>query len=235
MENIIQKNDFIEIEFTGKSNGEVFDTINKDEAKKIGIETDVKPQIICVGNDMLLKGFDKAMEGKEIGKNYSVHLSSDESFGKRNPLLIKTMPMRVFKEKNITPYPGLTLQMDNYLVKIISVSGGRIIVDFNNPLAGKDIDYDFRILRKVTNPEEKINALQDFFFRMRFEFEYREKENKIVFKKSEIKPFIEIYKNKFKEMTGIEFDVEEKPKDETQKTDNKKELQNQANFPEKSP
>jgi FKBP-type peptidyl-prolyl cis-trans isomerase 2 len=34
----IQKNDFIEIEFTGKANGEVFDTTNPSEAKKLDLK-----------------------------------------------------------------------------------------------------------------------------------------------------------------------------------------------------
>jgi len=64
----IHKNDFIEIEFTGLANGEIFDTTNKEEAKQIGLDADVKPMIICVGNQMLLKGLDEDLGGKEIGK-----------------------------------------------------------------------------------------------------------------------------------------------------------------------
>ena len=136
--------------------------------------------------------------------------------------------MRIFKEKNINPIPGMALQLDNYLVKILSVSGGRVIVDFNNPLAGKEIDYDFEILRKVEDNKEKINALQDFFFRMRFDFEIKEDEKtktkKVIFNKQEIKPFIEIFKKKFKDMTGLEFEVQaEEKKQEGTKEDKNKE------------
>src|SRR3989344_3482305 len=145
----IQKNDFIEIEFTGKANNEIFDTTYKEEAKKIGIEADVKPIIVSIGNEMLLKGLDENLEGKEIEKQYSIKIAPEKAFGSRNPSLIKTIPMKVFKEKNMNPVPGLTVQMDNYLAKILSVSGGRVIVDFNNPLAGKEIQYDFKILKKI--------------------------------------------------------------------------------------
>ena len=68
----IQKNDFIEIEFTGKANNEVFDTTDKEEAKQMGLEADVRPVIVCVGKKMLLKGFDDELENKEIGKKYSI-------------------------------------------------------------------------------------------------------------------------------------------------------------------
>jgi len=219
----VQKNDFIEIEFTGKANNEIFDTTNKAEAKKIGIEADVKPIIVSVGNEMLLKGLDENLEGKEIEKQYSIKIAPEKAFGSRNPSLIKTIPIKVFKEKNMNPVPGLTLQMDNYLAKVLSVSGGRVIVDFNNTLAGKEIEYDFKILRKVDDMKEKINALQDFFFRNKFEFTINEKDKKVIFKEEKIKPFIDIFGKKFKEITGFEFEVEKKKQDEKPKEEKKEE------------
>lgn len=210
----IRKNDFIEIEFTGKSNGEIFDTTNPDEAKKIGIDANVKPLIISVGHQMLLKGFDNFLEGKGIDQKYNLHLRPELAFGPRNPSLIKLIPMRVFMEKNLNPYPGMALQLDNYITRVLSVSGGRVTVDFNNPLAGKEIDYEFKIKRKITEDKEKINALLDYFLKQRFEFEIKEdeKEKKVIFKNQEIKPFIDMFKDKFKEMTGLIFEIEKEEK-----------------------
>lgn len=210
----IQKNDFIEIEFTGKANGEIFDTTNKEEAKSIGIKADVKPMIISVGNDMILKGLDETFEGKEIGKEYHLHLNSDQAFGPRQSNLIKTIPMKVFRQQNIQPIPGATLQMDQYIVKILSVSGGRVLADFNNPLAGKELDYNIKITKQITDDKEKINALMDVFFKQRFEFKLKDK--KVIFKKQEIKPLVDMMNKKFKAMTGLEFEIiEEKKKEET--------------------
>ena len=206
-----QKNDFIEIEFTGKSNNEIFDTTNKEEAKSIGLQTEVKPIIACVGKEMILKGLDDQLEGKEIGEKHSIHLMPEQAFGKRNPSLIKIIPMRIFREKNMNPVSGMVFQFDNQLAKIISVSGGRITTDFNNPLAGKEVDYDFKIIRKVEDDKEKINAIQDFFFRQRFEFDIIDK--KVIFKDSKLKPMVDLFSQKFKDISGFDMGVaEEKPK-----------------------
>jgi FKBP-type peptidyl-prolyl cis-trans isomerase SlyD len=205
---IVQKNDFIEIEFTGKSNGEIFDTTNVDEAKSMGMNTEIKPAIISIGQGMLLKGFDKELEGKEVGKKYSIHLISKNAFGPRDSTLLKTIPIRVFYEKKMNPVPGMVFQFDNNLAKILTVSGGRVTADFNNPLAGKDVDYDFKILRAVTDAKEKINSIQDFFFRQRFEFEI--KDQKVIFKDHKIKPLIDLFSPKFKEISGLDVSVEEK-------------------------
>jgi len=214
----IQKNDFVEIEFTGKANKEVFDTTNKEEAKKMGLEADVKPIRISVGNEMILKAFDEFLEGKEIGKKYSLELAPEKAFGKRNPSMIKTMPIKIFLEKNMHPMPGMTIQLDSYVAKILSVSGGRVIIDFNNPLAGKEIIYDFEVKRKINDEKEKINALQEFFFREKYDFEIKDK--KVILENKKPNPkdplgekklnfLIEIYKKKFNEMTGLDFELKE--------------------------
>jgi FKBP-type peptidyl-prolyl cis-trans isomerase SlyD len=225
----IQKNDFIEIEFTGTANKEIFDTTNKEEASKINPNANVKPAIISVGNQMLLKGFDDGLIGKEIGKEYIVHLKPEEAFGKRDSSLIKTVSIKIFREKNMHPVPGMTVQLDQYLAKILSVSGGRVIVDFNNYLAGKEVDYNFKILRKVDDNKEKVDAMQEFFFRKKFDYEL--KDNSVIFNEPRIKPLVDIFKDKFKEITGLDFVVEEK---KVEKNKESKKEENISTEPSKS-
>jgi len=203
----IKKNEFVELEFDGKTNGEIFDTTNSERAKKMNPNSNSKPIIICVGKGMLLKGFDESLEEKEIGKKYSIQLKAEQAFGKRNSSLIKTIPLKIFKEKDIQPSRGMILQLDYNLVKVLSVSGGRVIVDFNNLLAGKEVTYDFIIKRKVVEIQEKINSLQDFFFKKRFKFEINNKDKKIIFLEKAVTPFIRIFEKKFKEILDYILEV----------------------------
>src|SRR3989344_8157684 len=143
---LIQKNDFIDITFTGRiKDGEIFDTNVKEDAEKIGLKFNGKPLIICVGQGMVVSGFDNALEGKESGKDYSIELQPKDAFQERQSNLVKLIPIKIFREKKINPYPGMTLNIDNMLVRVISVSGGRVLVDFNNILAGKTVIYTFKI------------------------------------------------------------------------------------------
>lgn len=199
-----RKRDFVEIEFVGLANGEIFDTNIKKEAEKIDLKIEEKPLVVCIGQAMVVKGFDKELEEKELGKKYKIKLSPENAFGKRNASLIKIIPLTVFKEKDVSPVSGLMLNLDGMIAKILSVSGGRVITDFNNPLAGKDIEYEFTIKKKVTDEKEKVNALQDFFFKKRFEFKIN---GRIIFKK-EAKPFLQIFGEKFKEILGKEAETE---------------------------
>jgi FKBP-type peptidyl-prolyl cis-trans isomerase 2 len=210
----IKKNDFIEIEFTGKikDSGEVFDTNIKEDAKKANFdlkEEQIKPIVIAIGQNMLVKGLDEKLEGKEIG-NYTIELNPDEAFGKRNPSLIRMLPLKAFMEQKIYPQKGMQLALDGMLVKIVSVTGGRVLVDFNNPLSGKVVIYEVKILKKVAKEDDKINSLQDFFFKKRFPFTIKDKKITFSLKKEEqaFTPLAKFYEKPFKDTLGLEIETE---------------------------
>ncbi len=171
---------------------------------------------------MFLKALDKFLVGKEIGKEYEKELSPEDAFGKRNSEFIQRMPARIFKEKEVNPFPGATFNFDGKIGKVLAVSGGRIIVDFNHPLAGKDVVYKIKILRKIDDRNEKVKALNEFFFKRNLRFEIKKK--KIIFKveKTFVK-LVELFKDKFKEVLGLDIEVEEVKK-EDKKQEKKKEL-----------
>ena len=159
----VKKNDFIEIEYTGKlkDDGTVFDTTDKDTAKEHNMyreEADYGPIIICVGEKHVLKGLDEFMIGKEPG-NYTVEVKPEEAFGKKNPKLIQLVPSKKFTEHDIKPMVGLSINIDGVIGLIKAVSGGRVLVDFNHPLSGKDLVYDIKILRVVNDKKEQVQSL----------------------------------------------------------------------------
>ena len=220
-----KKGEFIEIEFIGYANGAIFDTNIKEKAKEINLEIEAKPFVVCIGRGMVVPGFDKQLEDKEVGQKYKIKIESEDGFGKRNPSLIRIIPLTAFHKQQMNPVPGVVLNLDGMIAKVLSVSGGRVSVDFNNPLSGKDIEYEFTIKRKIESEEEKANSLQDFFFKKRFKFKSEEK--KIIFE-PEASTFIRILGKKFSEILGKEIEVEEKPakKEEKPKIENKEKKEN---------
>ena len=200
-----KKNDFIEIGFTGKvKNGEVFDTNIPEEAKKIGLEINKAPFILCVGQEMVIKGLDKELENKELKKEYLVDLLPKDAFQERKSSLVKLIPLNVFTQQKISPRPGMTFALDNMLVKVVSVSGGRVLADFNNPLSGKIISYNFTIKRKVDDINEKIKSVLDYFIRKDIKFDIKDK--KIILELEEnFSPLLSIINNKFGKILDFDF------------------------------
>jgi len=219
---MIKKGDFIEIEFTGKikDNNEIFDTTIKSDAEKAGLDLkNLKPFILSVGHRMLPLGFDEDLEGKESGKSYSVKVAPEKAFGKRNPQMVRMIPTKLFHAQKINPVRGMQLALDGQLVKVLSNASGRTLVDFNNPLAGREVVYEYKILREITDSKEKIDSLQEFLFRKKFEYDLEDKT--IFFKvEKEIEPFIKMISKKFEEILGMKVEarvVEPKKASETEK------------------
>jgi len=205
----LAKNDFIEIEFTGKTkDNEVFDSNIKDVAKTINPNIDAKPFVFCLGQGMFLKGVDDFLIGKEPGKEYKIELKPEDAFGKREPKLIQLVPMKIFVEQKVNPVAGAMFNFDGRIAKILSVSGGRVMVDFNNPLSGKEVVYDIKVLKKLEDLNEKIKSLNEFLFKQDLKFEVQEK-NLLMQVEKQMKPFIEMFKDKFKEIFDLDLVVEE--------------------------
>jgi FKBP-type peptidyl-prolyl cis-trans isomerase 2 len=160
---MIKIGDFVELEYTGRIKDDkiVFDTTIEETAKSSDIYSEkfkYKPVIICVGEKHLVKGLDDALIGKNPGK-YTIEVKSENAFGKKAADLLKLIPLRLFAKDEVKPYVGLEVNVDGTIGVVRNVSGGRIIVDFNHPLAGRDLIYDIEIKRIVTDLLEQVKAV----------------------------------------------------------------------------
>ena len=210
-----EKKNFVEIKFTGYSNGNIFDSNIEEDLKKLDPKAKPRETIIIVGEGMLVPGFDKEIDGKEINKEYEIKVPAKEGFGERKRELIKTIPLKVFTEKKINPYPGMVLAIDEGLARVITVSGARVMTDFNNPLAGKDLTYKLKIVRKITNEKEKARTILEYFFKFIPDFGLNEKEVTIKGPKI-LEKFAAAFRDKFKELLGkeLKFELVEENKEE---------------------
>ena len=226
---VLKKKDFIEIEYTGKVvGGEIFDSNITEDLKNSNLSLKAKPFIFCLGEGMFLNSIEDFLIGKSPEKNtYKLTLTPDKAFGNRLSKLIQVIPMRVFIEKKINHYPGALFNFDGRVAKVLSVSGGRVMVDFNNPLAGKTVEYKINLLRQVNDVNEQIKAFIDFLFKKDFDFEIKEK--KIIIKvEKQLVDFIKLFSEKFKDIFSMELEVQE-IENKGKNTENTKEKLNQEN------
>lgn len=161
---VIKRHDFVEIEYTGriKEGGAIFDTTEEEVAKDNGLydkNADYSPAVICVGENSILKGLEDQLIGKETEKEYTFEISSGNAFGRKDAKLIQLIPTSKFRQQNIQPIPGLQLSVDGVFGIVKTVSGGRCLVDFNHPLAGKDLAYDVKVKRVIEDDKEKLRSL----------------------------------------------------------------------------
>ncbi|HIH39290.1 TPA: peptidylprolyl isomerase [Candidatus Woesearchaeota archaeon] len=160
----VKKHDFIEVEYTGivKEDGFVFDTTSEKTAKEKGIHNPYAqygPTVVCVGEHQLLKGLDEGVIGKEVGKEYKIDLAPEQAFGRKSAQLLKLIPMSAFKKGNTRPEVGMQIDVDGNIGIVKTVTGGRIMVDFNHPLSSKELSYTIKINKIVTDDAEKIISM----------------------------------------------------------------------------
>ncbi len=166
---MIKENDILEIDLIVKDNNtkEVLDTTLEEIAKQKNIYSEkinYSPLKVVVGKGELLENVEKNIKALEKGQKKTFSLKKEEAFGDKDSKKTKLMPMSDFKKENIRPVPGLHINFGNTTGKIISVSGGRVMVDFNHEFCGKDLEYTIEIKNIFSKDEEKITGLIEKFF-----------------------------------------------------------------------
>jgi FKBP-type peptidyl-prolyl cis-trans isomerase 2 len=214
----LKNKDFIEAEFTGKvKGGEIFDSNIKEELESLheghNHPVEAKPFIFCLGQGMFLKAIDDFLIGKpepdsKTPVSYDIELSPEKAFGARDSKLIQMIPLKAFRQSDSLPSPGMVFNFDGRIAKILSVSSGRVIVDFNNPLSGKTVIYKIIIKRKVEDLNEKIKSFIEFLFKRNLEFEIKDKTLLLSIDKS-MADFAKLFSEKFREIFDLNLEIRE--------------------------
>ena len=162
---MVNKGSIVKVDFDAwTSEGVLFDTTHKEVAKESNNyqeEAVYEPLPIVVGVGRVIPGFDKALSETPVGEEREITIPAAEAFGERDPSKIETHSLREFQKRDVNPRPGMRVQFENRTGTVIGVTAGRVRVDFNSPLAGKDLRYKFKIVEEVTDTTEKVKTLID--------------------------------------------------------------------------
>ncbi len=142
----IQKNTVVTLSYHVRKDGEngaVVDFSGQDY-----------PLRFLIGAGKMLLYFEEHLIGKTNKENFAFLLPVDFAYGKKDEALIKEIPIEQFLEKE--GYTKETLQKGEFIRyenksevqsgKIIDKSKRFITVDFNHPLAGKDLYFKGQII-----------------------------------------------------------------------------------------
>jgi FKBP-type peptidyl-prolyl cis-trans isomerase SlyD len=160
----LQKGDFILINYTSKvkETNEVFDTTYEDIAKKEHLfkEGEIyEPKLVVIGEGWVLKALDDSLTTMELTKAATVEISPEKGFGQRDPEKIKRVSIKQLYAKEINPVVGARIEFQGKMATVRSTGAGRVLLDYNPPLAGKTLIYDVIVTKKLENNQEKIVAL----------------------------------------------------------------------------
>jgi len=163
-----KKADFVEFDYTARdAEGNIFDTTLLEVAKDAGLQGQgaFNPLKVPLQQGYLLEGLRKNLKGKKPGK-YTFELNAEEAFGKKDAKLIRLISLSNFKKQNINPYPGMPVQIDEQQGTVRTVSGGRVLVDFNHPMAGKKLIYELDYKGTIDDAKECLKILLELTLRI---------------------------------------------------------------------
>lgn len=155
----LKTGDFVEIEFDLYANGSLVQTTDEKKGKEANLNIkEYKPQSIILGKSFILKALDDDIIKNKKESN-TLNLKTEEAYGKRKKDLLKTLPKSAFEEHKTRPVPGVTYDFNGMYGTVKSVIGGRVLVDFNNPLSGKEIKITYNIMKKIEDVCEKVKII----------------------------------------------------------------------------
>jgi FKBP-type peptidyl-prolyl cis-trans isomerase 2 len=158
-----KKGDFVAVSYTGRvvETGSIFDLTDEAKAKEAGLwseKVQYGPMVVLLGSGHMLAGLEEEVMNMAPGDTRKVVLGPDKAFGERDPKRVQTLPDKVFRGEQ-APRVGMIINIQGLVGKVQSVTAGRVVVDFNHPLAGKELEYEITLEKAVTEPEEQFGGV----------------------------------------------------------------------------
>jgi len=159
----LQDGDFVTVAYTARTvdGGDLVDTTSQEVADEEGVGEDqeFEPRTLVLGEGHVFPNVEQDIIGKEVGDEGSVVVPAAEAFGEYDDEQVRTISANKIDEDD--RYPGAAVTVDGEQGYVETIIGGRARVDFNHPLAGEDVEYEYEILDTVDDREARAEELLD--------------------------------------------------------------------------
>ena len=139
----VQIGDMVRVHYTGKLlDGEQFDSSAGRE-----------PLEFTVGAGQMIKGFDDAMPGMNVGDKKTINIAPEDAYGPLDPEAIIEFPLsQVPPEMKLEPGMRVTLSNQDgqpVPVIVVEIRDDIVLMDANHFLAGEELVFDIELVEIV--------------------------------------------------------------------------------------
>ncbi len=143
--NVVEAGNKVKVSYTGKlDDGTVFDSSDGKE-----------PLQFQTGAKQVIPGFDNGIIGMKLNDEKNIKIAAKDAYGEMHPEMVIEVPKQPFvTSQNMEPKTGMIVtlkakdgNMMNAIVK--DVKGEKMILDFNHPLAGKNLNFHVKVMEIV--------------------------------------------------------------------------------------
>ena len=159
-----KKGDLVKLEYTGRlaKTGQIFDTTDEAIAKQKGIwesSGTYGPKHALFGSGAIIPGMEEAVLQSQLGKTEDFVIEPKKAFGERDSALVRMIAEKEFFKQQVQPQPGMIVTLDGAIARVKSVTSGRVVIDYNHPLAGENVVYSIKVHEIITDDRKKIEAI----------------------------------------------------------------------------
>ncbi len=147
----IQKGYVVTLEYTLKDNeGNIFDSSESNGAL-----------LYLHGYGNIVNGLEEALEGKTTDDAFSVSVPPEKGYGLRDEEMVFNLPAANFRNEKGELEPGMEFDTAvngrPMVLTVLEVLGDEVKIDANHPLAGKELNFDVKVLKvREAFTEEKV-------------------------------------------------------------------------------
>lgn len=134
-------------------------TLTDNTGEVLDTSRDSEPLAYLHGHGNLIPGLESELEGRESGESLQVSVNPADGYGEIAPELIQEVPLEAFKGVDKVE-PGMQFEAQteeggHQTIVVTEVSGEKVTVDGNHPLAGMTLNFDVEIteVREATSEE----------------------------------------------------------------------------------
>lgn len=142
-------------------------TVTEATTGKVVQQVDA-PEEFLIGNDLLLDAFENGLAGLAPGDTFHFSVDAASAYGPIDPHAIFDLPMSTFAEADGKVdeevvqvghvFPMADKDGNRHYGKIIRKMKDSVTMDFNHPLAGKDLVFQGKVISlRMAHPDELKN------------------------------------------------------------------------------
>ena len=110
-----------------------------------------EPLEFTVGADEVIPGFDSAVSDLDVGEKTTVTIPACDAYGERSDEARHEVPLEAFPEP---PEEGWIVELaapdgEKLAATVAEVGPESAILDFNHPMAGKDLTFEIELIEIV--------------------------------------------------------------------------------------
>lgn len=121
-------------------------TLTLADGSMVGSNVGKEPLVYQQGQKQILPALEAALTGMSAGEEKRVELGADDAYGQVQADAFREVPLEELPEDAHQVGALLSLQGRPGAIRVHEIREQVAILDFNHPLAGKDLTFDIRVI-----------------------------------------------------------------------------------------